>query len=216
MLTREEHGTRLAEGLAQVRSLLAEVPHADVEVRTLGDPWQVSARSPTRPSRPSSPAPDGRQPAAPPAALLRRDSLHWLLTDGADAALFEWPGDSRPDRIVQVAGVTRNVGLERLSARRSLNDPERYDVSLKVANGGTALGNARRRLRHGRGRTRPIESPPGARRIHARERVDSGIGKGSRHAATRRCACRRRRDRPRPRAAAPASGGDRCEVPRGA
>ena len=59
------------------------------------------------------------------------DSLHWLLTDGADAALFEWPGGRRPDRIVQVAGVTRNVGLERLSARRSLNDPEKIDLSAQ-------------------------------------------------------------------------------------
>jgi hypothetical protein len=31
MLTREEHGTRLAEGLMQVRSLLADVPRANVE-----------------------------------------------------------------------------------------------------------------------------------------------------------------------------------------
>jgi hypothetical protein len=41
--------------------------------------------------------------------LLPDDRLHWLLTDGVHAALFEWPGESRPDRIVHVAGVTRNV-----------------------------------------------------------------------------------------------------------
>jgi hypothetical protein len=138
MLTREEHGTRLAKGLAQVRSLLAEVPGAHVEVRTLGDPWQGLGPL-TEATIASVVAGAGRkQPIAPPAALLPGDRLHWLLTDGAHSALLEWPGDSRPDRVVQVASVTRNVGLERLSARRDLNDPEQYDVLLKVANGGTA------------------------------------------------------------------------------
>ena len=137
MLTREEHGTRLVEGLAQVRSQLAEVPRANVEVRTLGDPWH-SLGPLTEATIATIVAGAGRkQPTAPPAALLPGDSLNWLLTDGADAALFEWPGETHPDRIVQVASVTRNVGLERLSARRNLNDPEQYDVLLKVTNGGT-------------------------------------------------------------------------------
>jgi len=138
MLTREEHGTRLDEGLAQVRALLDEIPRADVQVRTLGDPWQRLG-APTESTVATLAAGVGRkEPAAPPGALLRRDSLHWLVTDGAHAALFEWPGGSRPDRIIQVGSVTRNVGLERLSARRNLNDPDQYDVLLKVANGGNA------------------------------------------------------------------------------
>ncbi len=137
MLTREEQGTRLAQGFAQVRSLLAEVPRAGVEVRTLGDPWHGLGPL-TDATIAAIVAGAGRkQSTAPPAALLRSDAAHWLLTDGADAALFEWPGESRPDRVIQVGSVTRNVGLERLSARRSLSDPERYDVSLSVANGGT-------------------------------------------------------------------------------
>ena len=138
MLTREEHGTRLDEGLAQVRALLDEIPRADVQVRTLGDPWQRLG-APTESTVATLAAGVGRkEPAATPGALLRRDSLHWLVTDGAHAALFEWPGGSRPDRIIQVGSVTRNVGLERLSARRNLNDPDQYDVLLKVANGGNA------------------------------------------------------------------------------
>ncbi len=139
MLTREAHGTRLTEGLAQARSLLAEVPHAEVDVRALGDPWHsLGALSEATVGAIAAGA--GRKaPTVPPAALLRRESLQWLVTDGAHAALFEWPGDFRPDRIIRVAGGTRNVGLERLSARRNLNDPERYDLLLKVANGGTAV-----------------------------------------------------------------------------
>ena len=107
-------------------------------MRTLGDPWH-SLGALTEATVATLVAGAGRkEPTAPPAALLRRDSLHWLLTDGAHPALLEWPGDRRPDRIIQVAGVTRNVGLERLSARRNLNDPEQYDLLLKVTNGGTA------------------------------------------------------------------------------
>ena len=138
MLTREEHGTRLGEAMAHVRSLLAEFPRADVQVRTLGDPWH-SLGALTEATVATIVAGTGRkEPSAPPMALLRRDHLHWLVTDGAHAALFEWPGDTRPNRIIQVASVTRNVGLERLSARRNLNDPEWYDVLLKITNGGTA------------------------------------------------------------------------------
>ncbi len=138
MLTREASGTRLAEGLGRARSLLAAVPQAVVEVRTLSDPWHsldvlddgtvatlvaVAGRKP---------------PTAPPAALLSHERMQWLVTDGAHAAPFEWPGDWRPDHVIRVGGVTRNVGLERLSSRRNLNDTERYDVLLKVTNGGTA------------------------------------------------------------------------------
>jgi len=138
MLTREEHGTRLGEGMAQVRTLLAEVPQADVQVRTLGDPWHSLGALNESTTATIGAGAGQREAAVPPEALLRRNSLHWLVTDGAHAALFDWPGGNRPDRIIQVGNVQRNVGLERLSARRNLNDPERYDVSLKVANGGTA------------------------------------------------------------------------------
>jgi hypothetical protein len=138
MLSLEIRATRLVEGLAQVRSALADAPIAEVEVRTLGDPWRRLGAL-TEASVATIVAGAGqKEPGAPPAALLRRDSVHWLLTDGADAALLDWPGSKRPDRTFQLARVTRNVGLERLSARRNLNDPERYDLLLKVTNGGTA------------------------------------------------------------------------------
>ncbi len=139
MLTREEHGTRLAEGLARARTLGAELPGAEVEVRALSDPWR-SRGAFTEATVAALAARAGRaEPSAPPAALLRPDRLHWLVTDGADAVVFAWPGDRHPDRTIQVATVTRNVGLERISARRSLDDPDRYDLMLKVTNGGAAV-----------------------------------------------------------------------------
>jgi hypothetical protein len=96
MLTHEEHGTRLAEGLAQVRALLTEVPHANVDIRTLGDPWHSLGSLTEATSRPSSLAPDGSRPSAPPAALLPDDRLHWLLTDGAHARCWNGPARAAP------------------------------------------------------------------------------------------------------------------------
>jgi hypothetical protein len=138
MLTRETNGTRLDEGIAQVRLALADAAAADIEVRSLSDPWQsmdaVNDATLTR----LMAAAGHDEPAAPPASLLRDDRMHWLLTDGADPAVFEWPDGRRADRIFTSGRVTRNVGLERLSARRNLTDPEKYDLLVKVTNGGTA------------------------------------------------------------------------------
>lgn len=138
MLTREAQVTRLAAGLAQARTLLTESAPLQVELRSLGDPWR-SLGPPTDAAVATLVAGAARkEPTAPPVALLRRDSAHWLVTDGADAALFDWPGGRRPDRIIQVAGVTRNVGLQRLAARRKAADPDQFDLLVKLMNGGDA------------------------------------------------------------------------------
>ena len=145
MLTREAQGTRLVDGLAQARSMLAEMSGADVEVRTLSDPWHKlgslsdvtattladgAGRKLQSPQNPQNP---------PPAGLLRSDKLHWLLTDGAHANLLAWPGGRRPDRVILVGSVSRNVAVERLSARRSLDQPHKFDLLLKLTNGGESV-----------------------------------------------------------------------------
>jgi len=145
MLTREAQGNRLVEGLTQARAQLAELgPATEVEVRTLSEPWinqgtltaASAARLVASAARQAPPEPPA--PPTPPLALLHRDRLHWVLTDGADAALLAWPEGRRPDRIIQVGSVNRNVGLERLSARRNLQDPGSFDLLLKLTNGGSA------------------------------------------------------------------------------
>ncbi len=181
MLTREAQGTtRLAEGLARVRSQLADLSHAEVEVRTLADPWR-SLGAPSDATVAALIAGAGhREPLAPPGALLHGDRQQWLLTDGADATPFAWPGDRRPDRVVQVGSVTRNVGLERLSARRSPDDPNAFDLLVKVTNGGMAgedralvvttgkVEVARANVRLDAGASRLIEmSIPASTAVHA-------------------------------------------------
>ncbi|MFM9914891.1 MAG: hypothetical protein ACKVOX_03700 [Rhizobacter sp.] len=137
MQTRETQGTRLVQVLGQARRLLSEADNQDVEVRSLGDPWHSLGALGDGTVAALSASAGLREPAPPPGALLRRDRSHWLLTDGADAALLDWPGGRHPDRVIEVASVTRNAGLERISARRSASDPERIDLLLKITNGGT-------------------------------------------------------------------------------
>ncbi len=141
MLTREQQGTRLDVALAQARALLAQTPHGDVELRALSQPWQVqgadAAVAAIASAAGAANAAGRPEPAAPPLALLNRHRLHWLLTDGADARLFDWPAGRQPDRVIQVGTALPNVGLERLSARRNPADAERVDLLLKLVNGGT-------------------------------------------------------------------------------
>jgi hypothetical protein len=97
----ERAGTRLTEGLALVRAQLADVAHAEVTVRTLSDPWRESAAPGDALAAHVAASVGQRDVAPPPAALLRSDRLHWLLTDGADAALLAWPDGRRPDRVIR-------------------------------------------------------------------------------------------------------------------
>ncbi|MEP7138526.1 MAG: BatA domain-containing protein [Caldimonas sp.] len=138
MLTREADGPRLIVGLSQVRSQLARFPGAEVELRSLSDPWLRLGALDDAVVATLVRGAGRREPSAPPAALLPNDRQQWLLTDGADASLFEWPGGRRPDRVLQVGSVRRNVGIERLSARRQADDAAQVDLLLKVTNGGTS------------------------------------------------------------------------------
>ncbi len=137
MLTREAQGTRIAIGLARARALLAEGPAAEVELRTLGNPWRRIAGADDSAAAAIA-ATAGQHALAPPAALLGRDRQQWLVTDGAHREPLDWLGGLRPDRVIQVGEVSRNVGIERLAARRQLDDPDRIELLAKVSDGGNA------------------------------------------------------------------------------
>jgi hypothetical protein len=139
MLTLEAGGTRLETGLATIAAELASWPRAEVEVRTLGDPWQrqdaLSSEAIAALVRDAG----QREPIAPPAGLLRPDRQHWLLTDGADAEVLEAGADIGFSRVFRVGETTRNAGIVRLSARRSLGDRDQLDLELQVSNGGDVV-----------------------------------------------------------------------------
>lgn len=141
MFAREAQGTRLELALVQAAALLAQTPGAEIELRALGDPWvrlaapDAAALQALQAQRAAAAA---TEPTAPPAALLGAQRQHWLLSDGAHPALWHWPAGRRPDRIVQVGSLTRNVGLAQLSARRSPDDPTRLELLVMLSNGGNA------------------------------------------------------------------------------
>lgn len=138
MLTREAEGTRLATGLAEAARRLAPSPPASLEVRSLSDPWRAFAAADAATADAFAATTGRRDAAPPPAALLDSGRRHWLLTDGADARLLAWPDGRAPDEVIRVGRVARNVGLERLAARRDAQDPAAFVLLLKVTNGGTA------------------------------------------------------------------------------
>jgi hypothetical protein len=108
-------------------------------LRSLRDPWRRLDQPTDLALAASAGAADRPTAAPPPEALLAGDSQHWLITDGTRPALLAWPGQRQPDRLIQVGSSQRNVGLERLSARRDTDDPGQIALLLQVANGGTAV-----------------------------------------------------------------------------
>lgn len=164
ILLRDAGGTRLAAGMARAGELLASLGDAEIELRTLSDPWRHhswptaaaapgSANSATRDRvvdaataaqplaaaiarRLAGDAADAVLPGAPPAALLAPGRLHWLLTAGTDPTRPAWPEGREPDRIIEAGGPARNAGLVRLAARRQADDPRRIELLAVLANGG--------------------------------------------------------------------------------
>jgi len=138
MFVHEPGGTRLALALVQARREAAALGANDVELRLLGDPWRARDATADPPISTGAGAGGGKVPGPPPAALLRRDRRHWLLTDGVHAAVARWPAGMRPERVITVGSVRRNVGIERLAAQRMASGDERLEVLARLANGGAA------------------------------------------------------------------------------
>lgn len=138
MLTREDGTTRLDAGWAALQAQLAASGPAEVELRSLGDPWRTRG-APDAALLAAVAAEAGRhEPGPPPEALLSRDRQHWLLTDGADASLLDWGSGRGPDHLVAVGRTQRNAGLQRLAARRDPDDPQRLQLLVVAINGGVA------------------------------------------------------------------------------
>jgi hypothetical protein len=139
MLARDTTRTRLEAGLSRAAAALAPMRGVDVEVRTLANPWQRHAGLPPAVIAQIVRGAGTTEPSAPPAALLQSERTHWLVTDGADPTLA-LSGDATPyARVFQVGEATRNVGVVGLSARRSVSRRDRFDVQVRVTNGGNAI-----------------------------------------------------------------------------
>lgn len=138
MQTLEADGSRLRLALARLDRELAERGATDAVLRSLQDPaLRLDWRGRARADWPDQGRATGRQAAAgprpPPAVALAADREHWLVTDGADAALNAWARQAPLQRVLQTGSVRDNVALTRLAVRPALQDNAAHAL-LRVQN----------------------------------------------------------------------------------
>lgn len=131
-------GTRLERGIAQARRALRASAASDVIVRSLSDPAQRHRGLGDATLATLLEATPILEPQLPPPEVLDRSRSHWLVTDGADAAVNAWAVAAPIDRVLQVGSPARNAGIARLSVRRQPNDAAMFAVQVQVLNGGKA------------------------------------------------------------------------------
>lgn len=137
MRVAEAGSTRLQQGIALARQALRTASARDVIVRRLSDPSQAHDRFDPQQARASRDAAGTLEPRLPPPQAFDPSRVHWLVTDGADAALNAWAAAAPIGRLLQVGRPAANVGITRITARAQLNDPAALSVQVRVLNGGS-------------------------------------------------------------------------------
>lgn len=74
----------------------------------------------------------------PLAVEMRRDAVHWLVTDGADPEVNRWADSVPLSRVVQVGSARENLALTALALRPSLKSESGLNGILELANTGDA------------------------------------------------------------------------------
>jgi hypothetical protein len=157
-------GTRLERGLAQAQRALRDVAASDVIVRSLGDPSRQFRGLGDATLKAVLEQAVIREPRLPPPEVLDVSRSHWLVTDGADAAVNAWAAAAPIDRVLQVDGSVSNAGITRLSVRPQPVDPGVFAIQVQVLNGGDSR------------EVRTVELRAGARPLGARTiEIDAGV-----------------------------------------
>lgn len=157
-------GTRLERGIVQAQRALRNAAASEVSVRSLGDPTRQYRGLGDATLAALLEQPVIREPRLPPPEALDASRSHWLVTDGADAAVNAWAAAASIDRVLQIDGPMRNAGITRLSVRPQPADPAVFAIQVQVLNGGNAREARTVELRAG---TLPL----GARTVE----VDAGM-----------------------------------------
>lgn len=137
MRTAEPGGSRLQQGIALAQAALRETSARDVVVRRLSDPTSARNRFDPDQAAASRDDADAREPRLPPPQALDPSRVHWLVTDGADAAVNSWAAVAPIGRRLQVGRPADNTGITRISARAQLDNPAALAVQVRVLNGGS-------------------------------------------------------------------------------
>ncbi len=142
MSATEQGESRLVTGLAELRRALQESGAGRVTLRSLSDPARTMLdRDPDAFDAGEWLAASQGEPDPPAAALLSRDSAHWLVTDGANEQLVEWAVSAPLQRIIRVGVATENVAVTRIAARRNLDSAGSFDLLIDVSNQGSDSAN---------------------------------------------------------------------------
>ncbi len=156
-------GSRLRQSVALVQRALDAAGAQDVIARRLSEPArQYDGLGDD--ALTAVPADARRsEPKLPPPESLDRSRTHWLVTDGADAAVNAWAATAPIARVLQTPGATRNVGITRMSARLQPGDASALAVQVRVLNGGSER------------ESRTLELLAGSSRVEARSiELDAG------------------------------------------
>jgi len=148
----EAQGTRVKLARDALLAALADTSAATVTLRSLADPKSALAlRAPFAAAAidewltTRAPA----EPAWPGANELDAAAEHWLVTDGADAAVAGWLAGARVSRVIEVGQRTDNVAVTRLAARPSLTASQRWTALAELQNSSAAAATRGVELRVG-------------------------------------------------------------------
>ena len=132
--TVEDGSTRIERALRELTVRVGERRGGEVLFRSLADPaFADYARAPFGAIARRRPI---GAPELPPRASLDPHAEHWVVTDGATAAVNEWIGRMPVAAVVRVGEATENVALIGLAARPALGERDRLDVEVRVRNAG--------------------------------------------------------------------------------
>jgi hypothetical protein len=163
MQTLEQGETRLDRGLRLAQAALRDSAVHDVIVRPLSEPMRAYSSAGATTMQAIESHAGAREPQFPAPDAFDPDRAHWLVTDGADAEVNAWLGNSPVDRVIQVASAARNVGIARVTVRPQPGDARTGALQIRLRNGGSAP------------ETRTVEVTEGAVTLAARAvSIDAG------------------------------------------
>ena len=143
MQTVQSGRTRLERGLDLAATTLRASGLHDVETRVLSSPWRASVGL-DPPDRGTISSRGGRsEPQLPDPGQLDRSRSHWLVTDGADANVNAWLAAAPVERVLQVAGDSRNAGIARLTVRPQPADAMALAILVQLTNAGDRVESRR-------------------------------------------------------------------------
>lgn len=142
MHTVEGSDSRIDLGFSRLEQALAEASPRLVRIHSLTNPGPPLVLQPDDRSRWQAMfkqwlGPPGGRIDAPPQALMTRNTLHWLVSDGADPAVRAWLKHVPITRTFQVGTVRRNAAVTGLALRPSQSSTGEIQGLVTVRNAGS-------------------------------------------------------------------------------